>query len=194
MTDTRRIVAWTSLTLDGYTSGPDGPAHDTWLYEHAAQSATAEYFEGIWRGADTIVLGRINYEGFHSVWPAMTRDERTDPRTRDLGRWLDATEKVVASRTLTDASWENSRITRDLAAEVERLRQASGRDVLVINSASVIAELLRLDLVDDLRFALVPVLVGGGLRLFPDGVAARFSTVGVTALEHGAVGLHLRRR
>lgn len=72
-------------------------------------------------------------------------------------------------------------------------RRAPGRDVLVLNSASVIGELLRLDLVDDLRLALVPVLVGGGLRLFPDGVAASFNTVGVTALQHGAVGLHLRR-
>ena len=65
--------------------------------------------------------------------------------------------------------------------------------MLVINSASVIAELLRRDLVDDLRLAVVPVLVGGGLRLFPDGVAARFRTVGVSVLEHGAIGLHLRR-
>jgi dihydrofolate reductase len=193
MTEARRIVAWTSLTLDGYTSGPEGTSGDSWLYEHAGRPATAEYFEGIFRGADTIVLGRTNYEGFYSVWPGITRDEATDPRTRDLGRWLDATEKVVVSRTLTDAPWENSRITRDLAAEIERLRQAPGRDVLVINSASVIAELLRLDLVDDLRLAIVPVLVGGGLRLFPDGVTARFRTAGVTALEHGAVGLHLRR-
>jgi len=30
----RRVAAWTSVTLDGYTSGPDGPSHDTWLYEH----------------------------------------------------------------------------------------------------------------------------------------------------------------
>jgi dihydrofolate reductase len=141
MSATRRIVAWTNLTLDGYTSGPQGASGDTWLYEHAGQSATAEYFEGIWRGADTIVLGRTNYEGFCSVWPDMTRDERTDPRTRDLGRWLDATEKVVISRTVTDALWENSRIARDLAGEIERLRQSPGRDVLVINSASVIAEL-----------------------------------------------------
>lgn len=48
-------------------------------------------------------------------------------------------------------------------------------------------------IVDDLRLAVVPVLVGGGLRKFPDGVSARFETAGVTALEHGAIGLHLRR-
>lgn len=110
----------------------------------------------------------------------MTRDESTDSRTRELGRWLDATEKVI-SRTLTDAPWENSRIARDLAAEVKALREAPGRDVLVQNSAGVIAELLRLDLIDDLRIALVPVLVGGGLRLFPNGVAASFETAAVTA-------------
>ena len=41
MTDTRRIVAWTSLTLDGYTSGPEGAGGDSWLYEHAGRPATS---------------------------------------------------------------------------------------------------------------------------------------------------------
>ncbi len=76
---------------------------------------------------------------------------------------------------------------------MERLCHAPGRDVLVVNSASVIGELLRLNLVDDLRLAIVPVLVGGGRRLFPGDVAARFHMAGVTALEHRAVRLHLRR-
>ncbi|SFD99682.1 Dihydrofolate reductase [Actinopolyspora alba] len=194
MSASRRIVAWAGLSLDGYTSGPDGPAGDSWLHEQAVHPQTAEYFEGIWRGADTILLGRTNYEGFHSVWPGITRDENTDPRTRELGRWLHTTEKVVVSRTLTEARWENSRIARDLASEVEELRDQPGRDILVANSASVIAELLRLDLIDDLRLFVIPVLVGGGLRLFPDGVNARFTTAGVTALANGVVGLHLTRR
>ncbi|CAM01989.1 dihydrofolate reductase [Saccharopolyspora erythraea NRRL 2338] len=193
MSASRRIVAWAGVSLDGHTSGPGGPAHDTWLHEAATHPQTSEYFEGIWRGADTIVLGRTSYEGFYSVWPGITRDENTEPRTRELGRWLDATEKVVVSRSLTEAPWENSRIARDLAAEVEALRKGPGRDVLVANSASVIGELLRLDLLDDLRLFMVPVLLGGGLRLFPDGVDARFATVGVTALANGVVGLHLTR-
>ncbi|RNL86948.1 dihydrofolate reductase family protein [Halostreptopolyspora alba] len=191
MNGSRRIVAWAGVSLDGHTSGPDGPAHDTWLHHAATHPQTAEYFEGIWRGADTILLGRTNYEGFYSVWPGITRDEKTDPRTRELGRWLETTEKVVISRTLTEAPWENSRISGDLAAEVNTLREQPGRDVLVANSASVIGELLRLDLIDDLRLFVVPWLVGGGLRLFPDGVRARFTTAGVTALANGVIGLHL---
>jgi hypothetical protein len=61
--------------------------------------AESEYFEGIWRRADTAILGRTTYEGFFSVWPQITRDPATDPRTPDLGTWLDTVEKVVASRT-----------------------------------------------------------------------------------------------
>lgn len=83
------IVAWAGVSLDGYTSGPEGPAGDAWLHEHATHPQTAEYFEGVWRGADTILIGRTNYEGFYSVWPGITRDERTDSRTRELGHWLD---------------------------------------------------------------------------------------------------------
>ncbi len=139
------------------------------MHEHALRPQSAAYYEGIWRGADTALLGRVNYEGFHSVWPATTRDPATDPRTRDLGRWLDAVEKVVISRTLQDAPWSNSRIARDLADEVKALNAAPGRDILALNSASVIGALLGMDLVDDLRFFVVPTLVGGGLRLFPEG-------------------------
>lgn len=161
MTTNRRIIGWTSVTLDGYTSGPEGPAGDQWLYEHAGQPATSEYFEGIWRGADTIVLGRNNYEGFYAVWPGITADKTMDARTRELGRWLERTEKVAISRTLAEAPWENSRIARDRPAEINALKATEGRDVLVINSATIIGELLRLDLLDDLRIAVVPVMVAG---------------------------------
>lgn len=191
----RRVVAWASVTLDGCTSGPGGPAEDTWLQEHAGQESTAAYFEGIWRGATTALLGRTNYEGFHSVWPGITRDPATDPRTRDLGTWLETVEKVVFSRTLESADWENARIAKQsLEDEVRDLKRAPGRDILVLNSASIIQALLRSDLVDDLRFAVVPAVVGGGLRLLPDGLpASRWELAESATLAHGAVGLHYRR-
>ncbi len=190
----RRVVAWVSVSMDGYTSGPGGPEHDTWLHEYAMLEQTLAYFEGIWRGADTVVVGRSNYEGFYSVWPGITRDPATDPRTRELGRWLDRVEKVVASRTLQSADWENSRIARDLESEVAALRETPGGDILVINSASIIQTLLRADLVDDLRYVVVPVLVGGGLRLFADGLpASSWSLAETTTFASGGLGLHYRR-
>ena len=190
----RRVVTWVTISMDGYTSGPQGPAHDTWLYEHVSREPSAAHFEGIWRGASTVVLGRTNYEGFYSVWPGITADPGTDPRTRDLGVFLNTVEKVVASRALQEAGWENSRIARDLESEVKALREAAGRDILVINSASIIQALLRAGLVDDLRFAVVPVLLGGGLRLFAEGLPnSAWTLIQATVLADGAIGLHYRR-
>jgi dihydrofolate reductase len=189
----RRIIAWASISMDGYTSGPGGPAADSWLYEHAGQEQTSAYFEGIWRGVDTAILGRTNYVGFFSVWPQITRDPATDPRTRDLGTWLDTVEKVVVSRTLTEAGWSNSRIVTDLEAEVTRLKSRPGRDIMVLNSASVIHALLRAGLVDDIRVTVVPVLLGSGTPFFPSGgEESRWRLAETTTLAHGAVGLHWR--
>jgi dihydrofolate reductase len=100
----------------------------------------------------------------------------------------------VFSRTLQEVGWQNSRIARDLETEVKALKSAPGRDILVINSASIIQALLRLDLLDDLRMAVVPVTLGGGLRLLPEGIqAASWELAEVTALAHGAVAVHYRR-
>lgn len=187
----RKVVAWVTISMDGYTSGPGGPAHDSWLYQHVAREASAAHFEALWRGADTLLMGRTNYEGFYSVWPAITRDPASDPRTRELGQFLDRVEKVVFSRTLQTTEWENSRPAADLQSTVEELRAAPGRDILAINSASIIQALLTAGLVDDLCFVIVPTILGGGLRLFPEGLpGSTWSLTQTTVLPDGAVGLH----
>ena len=188
----RRVLAWANVSIDGYSSGPAGPMHDTWLQQHAVQEQTAAYAESIWRGVDTALLGRSNYDGFASVWPEITRT--TDaPRTRDLGTWLENVEKVVFTRSSTDVVWGNSRQSGDLPGEVRALTRTSGRDMLVLNSASIIQQLLALGLIDDLRLTIVPVLLGGGLRLLPDGVSGDWRLLGTTTMAHGAVALHYRR-
>lgn len=151
--------------------------------------ATGEYFEGIWRGCD-------NYLGFHAVWPGITADPATDPRTRDLGRWLCSVEKGVVSTTLPEpeATWENTRVFRDVGEAVATLKAESGRDILVLNSATLIQSMLAEGLVDDLRLVVVPVLLGGGLRLLPDGVSGAWDLASSTTLPDGALGVHFQRR
>lgn len=116
-----------------------------------------------------MVIGRSNFLGFEAYWPSVATDPDTDPRTRDLARWLDDVEKVVVSRTLETTTWQNSRVAPDLVTEVSALKKAPGRDIMVLNSASVIQQLLAARLVDDLRLNLMPEVLGGGLRLL-DGV------------------------
>lgn len=191
----RRVIAECSVSIDGYSSGPGGPALDTWLYEHAMLETIATRYEGIYRGADTALLGRNNYVGFASVWPGMTRDPASDPRTRDLGEWLEQVPKIVFSRTLeeADATWPNTRIARDLESTVRELKGQDGRDILVLNSASIIQELLRLELLDDLHLTVLPVTLGGGLRLLPEGTGTAWNLLSTNVSERGGVSLHYRR-
>jgi dihydrofolate reductase len=189
----RTVIAQATVTMDGMTAGPDGDL--SFLMPHVVSEQMSAYSEGIWRGASTAVMGRTNYEGFHGYWPPVAADPSTPPRERAVGTWLDTVEKVVFSRTLEEAPWQNSRVARDVEAEIRALKEAPGQDILVLNSASIIQELLRADLIDELRLHVVPTIVGGGLRLFPDGLPrSEWEQAGVFALDSGAVAMHYRRK
>jgi dihydrofolate reductase len=123
--------------------------------------------------ATTVLLGRKNYEGFGGYWPAIAKEQNADSRDRAFAQWLDEVEKVVFSSSLTDAPWQNSRIADgDPVAEVKRLRRQAGGEIIVLNSGSIINVPLEADELDRLTITLCPELVGGGARLFDDGVPA----------------------
>ena len=191
---TRTVIASVTVSLDGYSAGPEGDM--TGLVEHAGDPETMTWFEGVYRGASTALMGRTNYEGFYGYWPPVARDPETSPRGRDLAVWLDEVEKVVFSRTLTQAEWSNARIAeREPADEVRSLKAAEGRDIIIVNSASIIHALLDADLVDEMRLMLVPLVVGGGLRIFVEGLPrSEWDVASCTTLPGGVLGLQYRRR
>lgn len=110
-------------------------------------------------------MERNNYIGFHAMWPGITEDPATDPRTRDLGRWLRSVEKGVVSTSIQEpeATWENTRVFRDFGKAVATLKAEPGRDIPVLSSAKLIQSMLAADPLDDPRLAVGPVLLGGGL-------------------------------
>src|SRR5699024_7513658 len=92
---------------------PDGDVSSH--VEHALHEQARAQFEGVWRGASTVVLGRTNYEGFLEHWPPKATEPGSSARDRDFATWLDRVEKIVFSRTMQDATWSNARIAvRDL--------------------------------------------------------------------------------
>ena len=189
----RTVIAQANMTMDGMTAGPEGDL--SWLIEHAVTPQMAAYAEGLWRGATTAVMGRTNYEGFQGYWPAVADDPDAAPRERALAAWIDTVEKVVFSRTLEEATWQNSRLARDVEPEIGALKEADGGDILVLNSASIIQALLKADLLDELRINVLPAIVGGGLRLLGEGLPrSDWELVGALTLQSGGVAMHHRRR
>jgi dihydrofolate reductase len=187
----RRVVGNITLSLDGRVSGAGGEYDMGWIVPHALTEAARDHMMRVTDAATTVLLGRKNYQGFGGFWPAVAGDENADPRDRAFARWLDRVEKVVFSSTLTEAPWQHSRIAGDDPAEVvDRLRREPGGDIIVLASGSVIGALLAAGRLDRLSITLCPELVGGGARLFADGLpATSWSLTDLSTTESGAICL-----
>ncbi|SED73475.1 dihydrofolate reductase family protein [Ruania alba] len=199
MTENKRtIVANITLSLDGRTNGPGGDADMGWLVPHAITDGARDGMTRMSSGADHALLGRKNYEGFAGFWPGVADDENADPRDRAFSRWLNDVEKTVFSSTLTQAAWPNGQdaevVDGDPASVVARLRKEAGGDVVVLASSSVIKALLEADAIDRLSINLCPELVGGGARLFEDGLpTTSWKLTDFTTSNTGAVWMFYDR-
>jgi dihydrofolate reductase len=188
---TRKVTANIMLSLDGRVSGVGGDFDMGWIVPHAITEASRDHMIRVTGPATTILLGRKNYEGFGGFWPAVADDENAAPQDRAVSKWMTETAKVVFSSTLTEASWQNSRIVDAEPADVvKQLRADEGGDIVVLASVSVIRALLAADEIDRLSITLAPELVGGGARLFEDGLPATSWTLAdSTPTESGAICL-----
>ena len=187
----RIVTGNIALSLDGRVTGPGGEYDMGWIVPHALTDESRAHLLKITSTASTALLGRKNYQGFAGFWPAVAGDEGADPRDRAFARWLNEAEKVVVSRTLTEASWPGSRVVADDPAEVvRRLRKEEGGDIVVLASGSIIRGLLEAGELDRLSITLCPELVGAGARLFGDGPAgSSWSLTKVTPAGSGALCL-----
>ena len=187
----RIVTGNIALSLDGRVTGPGGEYDMGWIVPHALTDESRAHLLKITSPASTAMLGRKNYQGFAGFWPAVAGDDDADPRDRAFARWLNEAEKVVVSRTLTEASWPGSRVVADDPAEVvRRLRKEGGGDIVVLASGSIIRALLEAGELDRLSITLCPELVGAGARLFGDGPAgSSWSLTKVTPAGSGALCL-----
>jgi dihydrofolate reductase len=183
----RKVTANLAITLDGRYHGPGGPADFGTFVPYVTTDVARDHMTRTWETATTALLGRVNAEGFLGFWPSVAGDENADPRDRGYAKWLVSTEKVVLSTTLTEAPWERTRVVNAPVADVVADLKAAGEGNILVNSSpSVIKALLSADLIDRLYLLVLPEIVGGGARLFEDGLPASKWTL--TRLETGALG------
>ncbi len=186
----RRVVTNMALSLDGRYAGSD-PQDMSWVMPYAVTDVARDHLTSLWESATTALLGRVNAEGFLGFWPTVIGMEGADPRDEAFAKWLVETDKVVLSSTLREAPWERTTLVdKPTAHAVAELKATEGGDILVLSSASVIQALLAADKVDRLALTVFPVFLGGGPRLFEDGLpAGQWRLVSQAAGEHGTLAL-----
>jgi len=161
----RKVVLWVGMSLDGFTSGPN--ENLDWLVPLATTPEPQAFFRKLRQRIDTILVGRVNYEGFHGYWPAVQNDPKASADDRDISRWLDEVPKIVFSRTLREVTWKNARLAKGAPQEeIGALKAKPGKDILIQNSTRLTQSLLALDLVDELNIMVAPVVLGSGRALF----------------------------
>jgi dihydrofolate reductase len=156
------VIVIQFITLDGIVSDPDGSAGTPsggWAFRHGRQTVAGDKFRlGGVLDDGVMLLGRTTWQLFSRLWP--TRDDPFATR-------MNAVPKLVASRTLTDASaWANSRILED---DLVTAVKAERRDMIITGSVSIVHTLIARELVDEYRLLTFPTVLGTGQRLFPYG-------------------------
>jgi len=185
----RKVVVFTSLTLDGVMQAPGRPDEDTrggfehggWALPYNDEVMGKVLAENM-AGAGPLVLGRRTYEDFYGFWPKQTGNPFTEV--------LDSTRKYVASTTLAEPlPWRNSTLLEgDAADAVAGLKQEQGKDLTVLGSGELVQSLRRRDLVDEYVLLIHPLVLGTGRRLFPDGGGmATLRLTGSTATTTGVL-------
>ena len=177
----RTLAATLFMTLDGVVEAPDKWSFPFWSDE------TGKFKSDELRATDALLLGRVTYEGFAAAWPGRKDEEGFADRFNSM-------PKYVASKTLKKLEWNNSHLIKgDLAAEVSRLKQQPGHDIVIHGSPTLIRSLLPHDLIDEYRLLVYPIVLGRGKRLFDEASQAKLKLAESETFSKGVVKLVYRR-
>lgn len=152
----RELIVWNLVTLDGCFEG--SKAWDIGWHEEIWDEGLEQLSLEQAREAGLLLFGRVTYEGMAAYWPGATGD---------VAHFMNSVPKVVVSRTLETAPWNNSRIVRhDVEDTVAALKREAGGNIYVFGSARLTAALLDAGLVDEIRLGVAPLVLGDGRPLF----------------------------
>lgn len=171
------------MSLDGVMEGP-GPVDEFklagWTMPYWSEEIGKFKFDELF-ASDALLLGRVTYQGFAAAWPSRTDEAGFADRMNSL-------PKFVVSTTLGKVEWNNSGLIKEnVVAEVSRLKQQPGQDILVAGSGELVHTLMQYDLIGEYRLLIYPVVLGSGKRLFGDGSNATLKLVETKTFSSGVV-------
>jgi len=158
----RKIIVFNLISLDGFFAGEDGDI--SWHnvddeFNKFAIEQTASF------GA--IIFGRTTYQLFESYWPDALKDPKTGPEDLEIARTIDDIEKIVFSKTLKSVAWKNSKLFHEIdPEEIKKWKIKDGKPMAIFGSGTIVQQMTNLDLIDEYRFMVNPVVLGKGKPMF----------------------------
>jgi dihydrofolate reductase len=156
----RKVVSWLFISLDGVVEAPN-----EWQFDVMDDDMIAA-ITSVTEAEDAMLMGRVTYQEWLPFWPTST----DEPYASHINK----IPKYVVARTLNDVEWgkwEKPTLIKDnLAAQINKLKQQSGKNISVSGSPTLVRSLMQENLLDELKLMIHPVVVGKGKRLFTEDV------------------------
>jgi dihydrofolate reductase len=155
----RKLVVFNNVTLDGYFTDPRGDMR--WAHNDDAEW-TAFAAENA-SGGGVLLLGRITYDLMASYWPTPAALTTAPAVAEGMNRM----QKVVFSRTMDKASWQNTTLVKgDIVTAVRRMKHEPGPGMAILGSGSIVSQLTQARLIDEYQIVVHPIVLGEGKTMF----------------------------
>jgi dihydrofolate reductase len=165
----RKLIVFNSVSLDGYFVDMNGDM--SWAHNSTKDEEWDAFVAENASAGGGLLFGRITYDLMAGYWPtpqAIENDPVVAERMNNLS-------KVVFSKTLDKASWNNTKLVRgELTAEVRKMKQESGAEMAILGSGSIVTQLAPERLIDEYQIVVIPVVLGKGRTMF-EGIKERLS-------------------
>jgi dihydrofolate reductase len=160
----RKLIAFNHVTLDGYFVGANGDF--SWARHGNDDPEYSAFVAENASGGGQLLFGRITYELMASYWPTPIADQHNPA----VAAGMNSMSKVVFSRTLDKASWNNTKLVKgDLVSEVRKMKDEPGPGMAILGSGSIVSKLAPEHLIDEYQMMTDPVVLGKGRTMF-DGI------------------------
>jgi dihydrofolate reductase len=180
----RKIIVSNLISVDGYFEGLNQDISWFITGEDFFDYAIKQLIE-----VDAILYGRITYQQMAAFWPDLETNDNALTAIKDK---MNSLKKIVFSKTLDKAEWNNSTLIKEhIADEIKNLKQQPGKDIVIFGSGTIVSELTQLKLIDEYRLIINPVILGNGSPMFKSiNEKVNLKLLNVKTLNSGSVILY----
>jgi dihydrofolate reductase len=156
----RKLMVFNSVTVDGYFTDKNNDM--SWA--HAQDDPEwNEFVAGNAKSGGEMMFGRVTYQMMESFWPTPAAANAFP----EVAEGMNKSPKIVFSKTLNEATWNNTRLLKgDLIEEVKKLKEESGDQLVLMGSGSIVAQLAPAGLIDEYQMVVNPLILGDGRTMF----------------------------
>lgn len=179
MTFMKKIIVFEMTSLDGYFEGRNGS-----LNWHRVDEEVNNFFCEQLDDADTILFGRKTFEMMQAYWPT----ENAIAKDPVVSEKMNSYRKYFFSRSKRKFNWQNTAlINKDIQNQIKQISDRNGKNILVFGSADLCRTLIKMDIIDEVRIMVNPVILGVGITFFRNCNARSLSLIKVRVFGNGNV-------